>query len=97
MNDENIFTKLKIIADLSKIIRKYLTNSHNNFLDGELKNVNTKEIIKYHDKLMLRIKNIIKYNVFIDSAEYGKFKNMKWLLKKNFHLNKYVFENALRM
>jgi len=77
---ENIFIKLRIINDLSKIILKYLTKSQNNLLNDELEEKDIKGIIKHDSKLMIKIiknKNNNR-NIFDYCAEYGKLENMKW-------------------
>jgi hypothetical protein len=74
----NIFIKLRIINDLSKIILKYLTKSQNNLLKKKLEEIDEKEIIKYDSKLMLRIIKSRNKNKFHYCAEYGKLENMKW-------------------
>jgi len=75
---ENLFIKLRIINDLSKIILKYLTKSQNNLLNKKLENIDEREIIKYDSKLMLRIIKSKNGNKFEYCAEYGKLENMKW-------------------
>jgi hypothetical protein len=90
---ENLFIKLKIINDLSKIILKCLTKSQNNLLNEKLEYVDEKEIIKYDSKLMIKtIKNKNKnIDLFDYCAKYGKLENMKWLLENKFPYDEWTF------
>jgi len=75
---ENIFNKLKIINDLLKIILKYLTKSQNNLLNGKLDDINIIEIIKYDQKIMIKLKTkLCRDKIFEICAKYGKLENMK--------------------
>jgi hypothetical protein len=47
---ENLFIELKIIKDVLKIILKYLTKSHNNLINNQLKCIDTREIIIYDSR-----------------------------------------------
>jgi hypothetical protein len=76
---EHIFEESNIISDLSKIIRKYLTNNQNNLLNKKYEKIKIGEIIKYDPKLMIIIEEIIdKTKIFEICAKYGKLENMKW-------------------
>jgi len=82
---EEIFIKLKIINDLSKIILRYLTNSQNKLLNKNSRNLEIEEIIKYDSKLMVSLKKILNRNKILDICTlYGKLDNMKWLFKNEF-------------
>lgn len=58
MKMEDLFVKLKIINDLSKIILKYLTSSHTKLLNGNSQETNMCTIIIYDPKLMVYMKRI---------------------------------------
>ena len=76
----NLFIKLKIINDLSKIILSYLTKSHNNLLSNKLGNINTEEIIKYDSRLMVNIKDKINQVLILRFIELMKRREISDIL-----------------
>jgi len=75
---EDLLINLKIIKDLSKIIKQYLTTSQHNLLTRNY-DINIKEIIEYDSKLIANIEiKSYKYSIFELCAKHKKLENMKW-------------------
>mgnify|MGYP001405696698 CR=1 FL=1 len=95
---ENLFIKLKIVKDLSKIILGYLTKSQYNLLNKRIELVDKEEIILFDSKLLVCIMKYLddKNKIFELCTKFGKLKNMKWLFKKKIPYNEKIFMYAAK-
>ena len=86
---EDLFIKLKIINDLSKIILKCLTKSQINLLKNKLEKIRSEEIVIHDPKLIVNIKELLsdKYLTFEICSEYGNLEIMKWLYRNKYPYN----------